>query len=153
MIFRIYPSAILKANEIWHWGNMARVKKRTDTATNRESDKIIVRLPAGMRAYLTDMAGRRGRSVNAEVVTALASYIAHDGEVDTSTIKSALAEMKQEITLLRDALGLKIEQAERGRALMAEVEEVTAQARAFKKRAEAELGAASERRKQKSPPE
>jgi hypothetical protein len=83
----------------------ARVKKRTDTATNRESDKIIVRLPAGMRAQLAEMAARQGRSMNAAVVTALAVYIAHDGDVDDTTVKGALAEMKQEIQYLRDTLG------------------------------------------------
>jgi hypothetical protein len=83
----------------------ARVKKRTDTSTNRESDKIIVRLPAGMRALLAELAARRGKSMNAEVVTALAVYIAHGGEVDETTIKSSLAELKLEIKHLRDTLG------------------------------------------------
>jgi hypothetical protein len=82
-----------------------RVKKRTDTATNRESDKIIVRLPEGMRAHIAEMAARRGKSMNAEVVTALAVYIAHDGEPDARTIKNALAEMRQEIQYLRETLG------------------------------------------------
>jgi hypothetical protein len=54
----------------------ARVKKRTDTATNRESDKIITRLPKGMRAALAQLAAESGRSVNAEVVVALTNYIA-----------------------------------------------------------------------------
>jgi hypothetical protein len=85
----------------------SRVKKRTDTATNRESDKIITRLPAGMRAHLAELAARQGRSMNAVVVTALAGYIARDGDVDTTTVKAALAEMKQEIQYLRDTLGWK----------------------------------------------
>jgi plasmid stability protein len=88
----------------------ARVKKRTDTSTNRESDKIIVRLPKGMRAYLAEMAARRGRSMNAEVVTALAAYFAHDGEVDTSTIKSALVDVNQELKAIRDSLDRAISQ-------------------------------------------
>jgi hypothetical protein len=82
-----------------------RVKNRTDTSTNRDSDKIIVRLPAGMRAHVAEMAAHRGKSVNAEVVTALAVYIAHDGEPDQRTIKDSLAELKQEIQYLRDTLG------------------------------------------------
>jgi non-homologous end joining protein Ku len=53
----------------------ARVKKRADTATNRESDKIITRLPKGMRPDLAKLAGQRGRSVNAEVVRALTQYV------------------------------------------------------------------------------
>jgi hypothetical protein len=82
-----------------------RVKKRTDTSTNRESDKIIVRLPKGMRAQIADMAARHGKSMNAEVVTALVIHIMRDGEPDERTVKSALAELKQEIQYLRDTLG------------------------------------------------
>jgi hypothetical protein len=85
----------------------ARVKKRTDTSTNRESDKIIVRLPAGMRDHLAELAARRGKSMNAEVVTALAFHFAMDGEPDKHSIHAALQEMKQEIKYLRDTLGLK----------------------------------------------
>jgi plasmid stability protein len=55
---------------------VARVKKRADTATNRESDKIIVRLPEGMRDHLAMLAAANGRSMNAEVVTALARHFA-----------------------------------------------------------------------------
>jgi hypothetical protein len=84
---------------------VARVKKRTDTATNRESDKIIVRLPAGMRGVLAEMAARQGKSMNAAAVTALAVYIAHGGDVDETTIKSSLADLKLEIKHLRETLG------------------------------------------------
>jgi plasmid stability protein len=52
----------------------ARVKKRVGTSTDRESDKIIVRLPEGMRHALAELAARNGRSMTAEVVTALAMY-------------------------------------------------------------------------------
>jgi Arc-like DNA binding domain len=82
----------------------ARVKKRADTSTNRESDKIIARLPAGMRAHLAEMAARKGKSMNAEIVTALAIYIAHDGEQDERTIKSELAELNEGIKLSEDGL-------------------------------------------------
>jgi non-homologous end joining protein Ku len=53
----------------------ARVKKRTDTSTNRESDKIITRLPKGMRAELARLASQSGRSVNAEVVRSLTQHL------------------------------------------------------------------------------
>jgi plasmid stability protein len=56
----------------------ARVKKRIDTATNRESDKIITRLPRGVRADLAKLAAQHGRSVNAEVVLALTRHIAFE---------------------------------------------------------------------------
>jgi hypothetical protein len=52
----------------------ARVKKRAGTSTNRESDKIIIRLPAGMRHTLAELAARNGRSMTAEVVAALAVH-------------------------------------------------------------------------------
>jgi hypothetical protein len=41
-----------------------------------ESEKFILRLPDGMRALLAETAQRHGRSMNAEVVTALAWYLA-----------------------------------------------------------------------------
>jgi hypothetical protein len=82
----------------------ARVKKRTDTSTNRESDKIIVRLPAGMRKQLAGLAARGGKSMNAEVVTALVMHIMRDGEPDESTIKSELAELKEGIKLSEEGL-------------------------------------------------
>jgi hypothetical protein len=103
---RVYTLVPYQMQHDMALGNlMARIKKRTDTSTNRESDKVIVRLPTGMRAHLADMAARRGKSMNAEVVTALAIYIAHDGDVDETTIKSSLAELKLEIKHLRDTLG------------------------------------------------
>jgi len=47
--------------------------------TSRGSDKFILRLPDGMREHLAGVAARRGRSMNAEVITALALYFAHEG--------------------------------------------------------------------------
>jgi hypothetical protein len=86
------------------FANHQRQISAANAATNRESDKIIVLLPAGMRKHLAEMAARRGKSMNAEVVTALAIYIMHNGEPDQRTIKSELAEMKQELKFLRDTL-------------------------------------------------
>jgi plasmid stability protein len=54
----------------------ARVKRTTGMATNRESDKIIVRLPEGMRATLAKVAAYHGRSMSAEVAFALARHFA-----------------------------------------------------------------------------
>jgi len=56
---------------------MARIKKRVDLSTNRESDKIIVRLPAGMRDMLKKLAEENGRSMSAEVAFALTTHFAH----------------------------------------------------------------------------
>jgi hypothetical protein len=43
-------------------------------ATNRASDKFVLRLPGGMREHLARVAEREGRSMNSVVVTALAAY-------------------------------------------------------------------------------
>jgi plasmid stability protein len=81
----------------------SRVKKRTDTSTNRESDKIIVRLPAGMRDQLAQLAARHGKSMNAEVVTALQNHFARGGaRPDQDEVMGLLGEMKQTIDNLRD---------------------------------------------------
>ena len=86
----------------------ARVKKRTDTPTNRESDKIIARLPDGMRNHLAEVAEREGRSMNAVVVTALALYFAEESvsaqeriEDDLQGVQIALEKLTKEVTALR----------------------------------------------------
>lgn len=87
----------------------ARVKKRTDTtSTNRDSDKIIVRLPEGMRDHLAQTAQRHGRSMNAEVVTALAMYFAQTttGLIEIETVQDleySLDRIRKEMTRLADA--------------------------------------------------
>jgi DNA-binding GntR family transcriptional regulator len=47
-------------------------------ATNRASDKFILRLPEGMRKHLAEVAEREGRSMNAVAVTALAIYFENE---------------------------------------------------------------------------
>ena len=42
----------------------------------RGSDQFMLRLPDGMRDFIAEIAERNGRSMNAEIVTALAGYIA-----------------------------------------------------------------------------
>lgn len=53
----------------------ARVKKRSDSSTNRESDKIIVRLPEGMREEIAALAAANSRSMTAEVVEGLKNHL------------------------------------------------------------------------------
>ena len=55
---------------------MASKKRQLPRATDRGSDKFIIRLPEGMRQHLAELAKQHGRSMNAEVVTALAVYFA-----------------------------------------------------------------------------
>jgi predicted transcriptional regulator len=50
-------------------------------ATNRTSDKFILRLPDGMRNRLAKIAERRGHSMNSVIIAALAMYFEHE---DTS---------------------------------------------------------------------
>jgi len=51
-------------------------KKSTTKRPGRGSDQFIVRLPDGMRDFIAEMAQRQGRSMNAEIVNALAHQIA-----------------------------------------------------------------------------
>jgi hypothetical protein len=80
----------------------ARVKKRAGTSTNRESDKIIVRLPEGMRQYLSEVAARNGRSMNAEVVRALEIYFVNEyaspkeSQSDATTLKDLADQMEKQ---------------------------------------------------------
>jgi plasmid stability protein len=53
------------------------MKKTAAAATSRASDKFILRLPDGMREHLAEVAERNGRSMNAEVIAALAMYFEH----------------------------------------------------------------------------
>ncbi|MEH2503684.1 plasmid stability protein [Bradyrhizobium sp. AZCC 1578] len=83
---------------------MAKKKTVSKTRPGRGADQFIVRLPEGMRAHLADMAARHGKSMNAEIVTALVMHIMRDGEPDESTIKSELAELKEGIKLSEEGL-------------------------------------------------
>ena len=51
--------------------------KKTAIATNRTSDKFILRLPDGMREHLAEVAERQGRPMNAVALDALALYFEH----------------------------------------------------------------------------
>jgi plasmid stability protein len=86
----------------------ARVKKRSDTSTNRESDKIIVRLPQGMRQHLADVAARSGRSMSAEVVIALAVHFANEGAPLDDRVNNELHRMERAIDrLTQEIAGLR----------------------------------------------
>jgi Arc-like DNA binding domain len=53
-------------------------KKTTVKRAGRDSDQFMVRLPDGMRKHLARVAERNGRSMNAEIVTALAMYFENE---------------------------------------------------------------------------
>ena len=92
-----------------------------------------------MRKQLAEMAARLGKSMNAEVVTALEHHITRDGEPSKDEIRTALDELRQEIKELRKALGRGI--------LDEKVDAIMRRARAF------EHVVDPERQKQKSPPD
>jgi plasmid stability protein len=72
--------------------------KRTDQA----SDKFVLRLPDGMRALISEMAERHGRSMNAEIVAALATHIAHDGAPIKEEMSVQLAELGEMRSVLEE---------------------------------------------------
>ncbi|MBV8920279.1 Arc family DNA-binding protein [Bradyrhizobium sp.] len=55
---------------------MAKKKTGSKTRPGRGSDQFIVRLPNGMRDVIAKMAEHNGRSMNAEIVFALATHCA-----------------------------------------------------------------------------
>lgn len=64
---------------------MAKTAQKASVATTSASDKYILRLPDGMRDYIAGMAARNGRTMNAEIISALARYIADDGAREATT--------------------------------------------------------------------
>jgi Arc-like DNA binding domain len=77
-------------------------KKTAKRQSGKDTDQFIVRMPPGMRDTFAKLAEERGRSMNSEVVTALAAYIAQDGESDQRTIKDALADIKESLDSMRE---------------------------------------------------
>jgi plasmid stability protein len=65
-------------------------KKPTAKRTGRDSDQFIVRFPEGMREALADLAARNGRSMNAEIIHALALHFAGEGMTTDERLKSLL---------------------------------------------------------------
>jgi hypothetical protein len=75
--------------------------------TDQTSDKFVLRLPDGMRDAIAEMAERSGRSMNAEIVNALAAYIAQGDEPDRTTIKGlrgTLDDVQRELKRFTDAI-------------------------------------------------
>src|SRR5262245_41794075 len=99
---------------------MARVKKRRDLSTNRESDKLIVRPPTGMRDTIKEVADQNGRSMNAEAVEALALYIS-DGIKATKGVTVPLIGLRahdveireQGLNAISKRLGAAVQELER----------------------------------------
>jgi hypothetical protein len=101
-------------------------------SVDRASDKFVLRLPDGMRDFIAEIAERSGRSMNAEIISALASHIAF-----FSPDKAVPAEMSE---VMSDAM---VERIRRGQvqksvremglkleAIAKELDQVVAESRA-----------------------
>jgi plasmid stability protein len=75
-------------------------KKPTVKRAGRDSDQFMVRLPDGMREALAELAARNGRSMNAEIVHALAVHFANEA----SPTESQLSAIETRIKVLLDQL-------------------------------------------------
>jgi hypothetical protein len=72
-------------------------KPLTLARPGRGSDQFMVRLPDGMRDTIAKMAERNGRSMNAEIVSALADHIVRDGQPSKDDITAALTELRTDV--------------------------------------------------------
>lgn len=57
---------------------MKKTVKKPQGTTSRESDKFILRLPAGMRDKIAARAATNGRSMNSEIIAILEPHIEDD---------------------------------------------------------------------------
>jgi hypothetical protein len=64
------------------------VKKIISKRTDRGSEQFQLRLPGGMRKQVARAAERSGRSMNAEIVNALALYFEPPGSAIEAAMKS-----------------------------------------------------------------
>lgn len=76
----------------------------TKLPPSRTADKIIIRLPDGMRDKLAAYANLHGRSMTAEVVDLLEAGLLHRGGIDRQTIKGMIKTEKDQEELLRQRL-------------------------------------------------
>src|SRR5450631_2137656 len=84
-------------------GSKVAKKKRVESIHDR--DRIIIRLPDGMRDQLTDLAEANGRSLTAEVVAALERHLKGVDRVTeiSETLKKYQPDIER-IDILRQAV-------------------------------------------------
>jgi hypothetical protein len=73
---------------------MAKVKLSNSNRAGRGSDQFMVRLPDGMRDFIAEMAEKNGRSMNAEIVNALAHQAAR---AEFRPIPPSMAEIMNDV--------------------------------------------------------
>jgi len=92
--------------------------KTTVKRAGRDSDQFMVRLPDGMRKALTELAARNGRSMNAEIVHALAIYFANQDaspkESQLSGVETAIKDLVDQLTDQHQELVQLIKKADTG---------------------------------------
>jgi hypothetical protein len=69
-------------------------KVRSTTRVGRGSDGFMLRLPDGMRDFIAEMAEKNGRSMNAEIVNALAHQAAR---AEFRPIPPSMAEIMNDV--------------------------------------------------------
>lgn len=74
-------------------------------STSRDLDKVIVRLPDGMRDYLKDEAAKNNRSMNAEIVARLEQTI----KPQTEALPPITAEIFDQLFSRLDQIDKKID--------------------------------------------
>jgi predicted DNA-binding protein len=74
------------------------VAKRQRKPPSRELDKVVLRLPPGMRDRLRELASARGRSANAVIVDLLEKAMADSA--DQKTLQDMVAELLERVERL-----------------------------------------------------
>lgn len=98
---------------------------------SRELDKVIVRLPDGMRDKLKEAAAKNNRSMNAEIVDRLESSVVNAKLIDDYRLAEERLmeqarteqELRKQITLLEDQIALMKMQSELGHPIVEESNE------------------------------
>ncbi|RJF69609.1 Arc family DNA-binding protein [Rhodopseudomonas palustris] len=88
---------------------MAKKAAKT-TKAGRGSDQFVLRMPPGMRDMLAKLADQNGRSMNSQIVMALAIHIAQwpvkPEDVETfPQLEATLARMQEDLAKLVEAAG------------------------------------------------
>jgi Arc-like DNA binding domain len=74
------PSWHKLVNDFMPQGSKMATKKKQATSAH-DLDRIIIRLPEGMREKVAGLAAANGRSMTAEVVAALERHLQHDDKL------------------------------------------------------------------------
>ncbi|WP_333919435.1 Arc family DNA-binding protein [Bradyrhizobium sp. CCBAU 45321] len=82
---------------------MQRPKQKMQGSTGRDSEKFILRMPAGMRDRIAKMAAQNGRSMNSEIIAALEKYVEATDSI--SLLWDAIDELQKQIDDIHESRG------------------------------------------------